>query len=251
VNHPTSKPGIKCGPAKMNAGSGPAFSYFKYQVEVFYSQTRDLSLKPAELEKYLSAEEHERADRFHFQDDRDTFISSHAMLRLILSGKTGRQPAELIFSRDENNKPKLEGNPVFFNLTHTKNAFAFAVSRYHNVGIDMEDVKRSLDFKAILKTHFTEKDQDFVTGAEGDIADRFILLWTRKESLLKALGLGLVTDLKEYEVSTETNVDSIPGSDNVLSTVICNNHFIYTTRISDSYLSIATPVHTKVIMKSL
>jgi 4'-phosphopantetheinyl transferase len=236
----------------MSTVSGFISGYLHDSLEVYFSETDDLKQRPEELENFLSEEERLRAGKFHFQDDRETYISSHAMLRMVISDKLGSKTSQLIFTRDSNNKPQINGRPVHFNLTHTKRAFAFVISPYHYVGIDMEEVNRSLDFKAIMKTHFSLTDQRFVEESAEGQEDRFMLLWTRKESLLKALGVGLVTDLSAYDVSTEeSDTEKSPFSEVILTTVRCINHYIYSARILNYYLSIASPLRSKVIIKRL
>ena len=58
-------------------------------------------------EATLSAEERQRAARFHFDADRDRYIVAHASLRDILARYLQCEPSELKFSTNEYGKPSL------------------------------------------------------------------------------------------------------------------------------------------------
>ena len=79
-------------------------------------------------ESTLSADETERAARFHFDRDRDRFIVSHVALRNILSRYLNCQPNELTFSVDEYGKPALKEHKLEFNLSHSGDFALIAVT---------------------------------------------------------------------------------------------------------------------------
>jgi phosphopantetheinyl transferase len=221
------------------------------EIEVYFSKTEELDADPSEMARYLSAEEKERADLFHFEEDRITYISCHALLRIVLSRKLGKDPFEILFVRDIHNKPALNRSKLNFNLTHTRNAFAFAVSPRNYVGIDMEQATRKADYSSIIKNYFSEADQRYIDGADSDSAYRFFLLWTRKEALLKALGVGVITDLKQYSVSDGKETTGINSFNNEMQSIECENHFIYSKYLEDYILSIAVPVRNKIILHQI
>jgi 4'-phosphopantetheinyl transferase len=210
------------------------------EVEVFYANTSDLGLNYSDFIGFISNEEQIRAAKFHFTEDREAFVFSHAYLRFILASRLMIRPEEIQFGRDAFNKPILVGLPYNFNITHTKQSFAVAVSQYYNVGIDMENISRKTDQSSIVKSFFSAGDQQFIDDPEGVSTDRFFLLWTRKEALLKAIGIGITTDLTQYEVQDETD-----SSDDIQSDMDFHiyrySHHIYTKKIAKSYLSIASP----------
>jgi 4'-phosphopantetheinyl transferase len=62
----------------------------------------------------LSGDERLRADRFHFQGDRQRFIASRGTLRCILSAHIGLPPEGLEFQYGSSGKPTLsqDCNPI-------------------------------------------------------------------------------------------------------------------------------------------
>jgi len=220
-------------------------------LEVYFSRTTYNSPRFTELKKYISEEERSRADLFHFDEDRNSYVSSHAMLRIVLSRKLGKEPGDILFVRDEHDKPCLNGDNLQFNITHTRNAFAFAVSAYNYVGIDMEKVDRKVDYTSIIRNYFSKGDQEFITGSESEIAERFFLLWTRKEALLKALGVGIVTDLKQFSLYTDEENAIVNSLDSFNFGIECENHFIYSCKVEDYLLSIAVPQENNIILNRI
>jgi 4'-phosphopantetheinyl transferase len=221
------------------------------EMNVFFAETKEPGLNYEELIRYISAEERIRAEKFRFDDDRNTFIASHAILRLILSKKLGINPRDILFDKDANTKPVLHNSELGFNVTHTRDAFALAVSDSGYVGIDIEEVNRKVDFKSIIDSHFSRREQDFITEKENETAERFFLLWTRKEALLKAFGVGVTTDLKSFNVYNGEDINRVRSSDSLNYSIRCENHFIYSKQIADYFLSIAVPVKSKIVLHKL
>lgn len=151
----------------------------------------------------LDPVERARADRFRFTQDRDRFILGHGLLRDVLGQRLGRLPAALEFLRGEFGKPFLYGHPVHFNLSDTKDAVLVAVA-HAPVGADIETMRRNTDHERVAGHYFTPPEVESIEHAP-DGKRRFLELWTRKEAVLKACGVGLMDDLHSLEVNAERN----------------------------------------------
>lgn len=211
------------------------------KVEVYFGITKNLENNIDKLENYLSIDERKRSEKFYFIDDRNTYILVHGLLRLILSKILKKDPKELIFYYEKNNKPGLVGDPLFFNLTHTREAFAFAVSQYFYCGIDMESIKRNIEPNNIIEMVFSSNERKYLLKSSSKFQKRFFKLWTRKEAFLKAIGIGLVENLANIELLNNRNEISndLWGEDICHS--LYKDHYIYTAFIFDCMLSIAIP----------
>jgi 4'-phosphopantetheinyl transferase len=247
-------PASKCISCFFEPYTDRSYSFPAGEVEVFYGITKDLCLQKTYLENYLSLEQKIRAGRFHCLEEQDTYICCHGLLRLILSDKLKKDPNDIVLNYDENNKPGLSGNPIYFNITHTNGAFAFVISKYFYVGIDMENTDRSIDFVTIINTYFSNIERNYVLSSGNNKQELFYLLWTRKEALLKAIGTGLTTTLTQFEVSENDNTILTETFDNNVLESIQNEHFIYSEKVLKYILSISIPqkadiyinqVHTK------
>ena len=149
----------------------------------------------------LSAEERERAVRFHFERHRTLYIRAHAALRLILARYLGVAAASLRIAPDATGRPVLTApaGRLHFNLSHSGDAALVAVSRSAPVGIDIEAVREIADFVAIARRHFAPAEvDDLLRLPPQQQRDGFYVTWTRKEAFVKALGLGLSFPLGSF-----------------------------------------------------
>lgn len=166
------------------------------------------------LQRYLvllNDGERARADRFRFAHDRERFILGHGLLREVLGRTLGQRPEQLEFLRGEFGKPFLEGHPVHFNLSDTKDAVLVAVAQ-EPIGADIETLNRSTDHDRVAAHYFTPAEVASIDRAP-DGKRRFLELWTRKEAVLKACGVGLMDDLHSLEVGEAMNTMMIRHPD--------------------------------------
>jgi len=224
------------------------------RVDVYHGSTETFKSNIAKLNDKLSLNEKERSSKFLFESDRYTYIVCHAYLRMILSLKLGRPPSQIEILVDENNKPFVEDNPLYFNISHDRNVFAIVFSDYTPVGIDIEKIKRDLDYSSLLNSVFTGKEICYVLDNPAISPEMFFLLWTRKEALLKAIGTGIIEDLNKIDVSDKTNEVSKVNPDNLNIKVpgsVFKDYFIYSLGVTDYYISIALPQQAEIRLENL
>jgi 4'-phosphopantetheinyl transferase len=143
----------------------------------------------------LSDDELAQYRRFHFAEDARDYAAAHALLRSMLSRDGSRAPREWQFEKTPEGKPFLrdaDAGGVSFSLSHTRGMVACAVTRDADIGIDVERINRDVNAGGIAVRFFAPAE----TAALGRLAPelragRFFDLWTLKEALVKALGLGL------------------------------------------------------------
>lgn len=221
------------------------------EVEVYYGITKNLYPKHNELESYITHDEKIRADKFHFPEDRDTYISCHGLLRAVLSRKIGKNPSELVFYYDKNHKPGLVGNQLYFNLTHVRGAFAFVISKYFYAGIDMENTDRSINIMPIINTFFSNEERNYILGSGINAQEVFSMLWTRKEALLKAIGTGIINNLAQIKVSEKRNIIYCKAFYNQIGESVSGEHYIYSERLLGYYISVAIPQKTEILITQI
>lgn len=220
-------------------------------VQLYYGRTVDLVPVLPMLKELLSQEERLKADKFHFESDRNTYILCHSLIRKIISSKLRIDPSEISIIYDGNNKPWLRGNPLFFNLSHTRDDFAFAVSDNDRIGVDLENFDRNIDFKDIIRKFFSYGEEKYILEEQEKSKDRFFLLWTRKEAFLKALGTGIIDKLQDVEVFRKENYLKKELFKNILDENYLCDHFIYSLKADNNYLSVAVPAKSKIIIYHL
>ncbi len=214
--------------------------------DVYFSQTDELVGIIGDPGKYLGKDEMARAARFLHENDRATYASCHVMLRLILARRLGTDPHQISFRTGVYKKPWLEGNPVYFNITHTANAFAIVISESCEAGIDMEPVNRDMNFRGIIKNFFSNSESEYIFRDPSESTSRFFMLWTRKEALLKALGTGIADNLPGVEVSHKENHIRRESFENMVTESVLREHFIYSFKHLNFFLSVAFPGMTTI-----
>jgi 4'-phosphopantetheinyl transferase len=156
---------------------------------------------PAWMHGVLSPEESARAARFGFERDRRRFVVRHAALRLLLGRYLDADPAALCFTYGPQGKPALErGGALSFSMSHSNGLALVALARGREVGVDVEWCARGIDALDIARQFFSEREADALAAlGPSQRRSAFFRLWTRKEALLKATGLGLSVPLREVE----------------------------------------------------
>jgi len=160
------------------------------------------------LESLLEQAERDRAQRFHFEHDKKSYIAAHAIVRSLLSARLDASPTEWKFSISDLGKPEVilpKGVPrVRINLAHTRGMVVAALTTEHDIGVDVEWLGRKSSFLDLSKSVFTLEEQSLLAAApEGEKHELFLTLWTLKEAYIKAIGKGLSLPLDSFHYSLE------------------------------------------------
>ncbi|MDE7082467.1 MAG: 4'-phosphopantetheinyl transferase superfamily protein [Clostridia bacterium] len=93
---------------------------------------------------------------------------------------------------EENGKPYVDGNPVYFSISHSGKVAVIALSN-SPVGVDVELFKRR-KFESIV-SRFTDREKSEINVD----FNAFLRNWTAKEAFVKMNGGTLAMDLKKLE----------------------------------------------------
>ncbi|WP_158498780.1 4'-phosphopantetheinyl transferase superfamily protein [Magnetospira sp. QH-2] len=157
----------------------------------------------------LSPEERDHAARLHRAGDRRRYQSAHGFLRRVLAAYCGRPARDLAFSLGPHGKPRLAGTAaaggLHFNLTHGASEVMVAVARHREPGVDVEAVAGIPDdFEKLAQAWFTEGEaRDLQALSKDRRRQAFAAAWTRKEAVVKALGVGLSLEPDRVEVTID------------------------------------------------
>ncbi len=130
-------------------------------------------------------------------------ISSKDLLKKVLEENDIQD--KIIYN--EYGKPYLENNPLYFNISHSGIYTALVISDAE-VGIDIEKIHMP---KNALLHVCNEEEKRLIKSVED-----FTIMWVKKESYVKYLGIGISYGLK--------NVDTTKIKDFVLKKV--GNYYI-------------------------
>jgi 4'-phosphopantetheinyl transferase len=176
----------------------------------------DIAEPGPELE-VLSDDERTRSARFVRARDRRRFACCRAALREILGGLLRKTPAEVRFRAVEHGKPVLDFaamgiykgdglRAVRFNLSHSSDLALIGVCRGHEIGVDLEWIKRITEAERIVASFFSTAERAEFSGIpEHARALAFFRGWTRKEAVLKGLGTGLAGLSAKHETGFGTS----------------------------------------------
>jgi 4'-phosphopantetheinyl transferase len=162
----------------------------------------------------LSADELERAERFHFLQHRDQFIVAHGLLRKLLADYTHIESDRITFEYGKNGKPFLSknsgGDKIRFNISHSNEYALFAFVFDRDIGVDLEYIKALKDMDEVAEQVFSAKEIAVLRSLpEADKKACFFKFWTRKEAYLKATGEGFSADLDAIDVSSCSDNSSV------------------------------------------
>lgn len=154
----------------------------------------------------LAPDERARAERLRRPSARAQFVATRAALRRILGGRIGLEPPRVEFRIRPGGKPELAGAGAEsgwrFNVSHTDGLYLIAMARGFEVGIDVERgwTPGPGELAALVGRHFSTAERaQWESAVESDSMSAFLRIWTRKEAVLKASGVGLVEDLRSVD----------------------------------------------------
>lgn len=151
---------------------------------------RDIDLAAAR--SLLSAAEDIRARRFHFDRDRNRYVRGRGFLRCQLGRATGQAAADLVLAEGLQGKPFLQGNAVWFNLSHSRDLAVLAISHDGPLGIDLEFVDRAVDIAGLAQSCFCPHEIEILDAlSPAARPGRFFAFWTAKEACMKLTGEGM------------------------------------------------------------
>lgn len=146
----------------------------------------------------LAAGERERLHGLTRPGERQRFLAAHALCRTVLAAYLGAEPAALEFTAlcgacgGPHGKPRLAGSPVALEFSVARGGDRVAVAVAHDpVGVDVEEFGRVSD-TGLLSDMALRPAEFAVLDALPDERRpaAFLRYWTRKEAVLKALGVG-------------------------------------------------------------
>lgn len=201
----------------MTVASAPRLVVLPHAGRAHAIWVYDVALDPSPAEEacraaMLSRDERLRAERFRFARDRTRFVAGRAALRQILAGHGAGAAEDLAVVEGAWGKPALaHRSPLRFNVAHSGDRALVAVTREVEVGIDVERLRPLPDVDAIARRVCSAAERAALSELSAGRRDAaFLRAWVRKESCVKALGVGLHHSLAAVEVGIATGVDGAP-----------------------------------------
>lgn len=146
----------------------------------------------------MSKDRKEAVMRLKVEDKRKSKIAADHLCRLAISEFCGVSPESIMFSFAEKGKPYAAGLDIFFNISHSGDIIACAVSD-KEIGIDIEKI-RPFNLKTAEKFAVADEIEHIKSMENG-----FFEIWTLKEAYFKCIGTGLGADIKNVSFRIKKN----------------------------------------------
>jgi 4'-phosphopantetheinyl transferase len=140
-------------------------------------------------------------------DSRVQHAVGRALVRVVAAQAAGCAPADVTVAVTDAGKPWLPAQPnLHFNVSHTGRAVVVAVGADAPVGVDIEAPAMMVaEPQRVAQRLFAASEVRTLRELpEGSVADWFTSVWTIKEAVAKALGVGVTPMLSRVVVKTST-----------------------------------------------
>lgn len=153
----------------------------------------------------LNKEEQSRANQLKIENKRLQFVLTRGVLKDLLAEKLKLAPLEIKLNYAEHGKPFLspEINPenIEFNVSHSNDYAAIAISKNVKLGIDVEQIRSDMDFDNLAKRFFSKDEYEYLMSLEKEGKQTaFFSIWSAKEAFIKAQGDGVSFGLDKFSV---------------------------------------------------
>lgn len=140
------------------------------------------------------------------------------------------------FMRTEHGKPYLKSlHKLSLNHSHSQHFYVLATSTdIVDLGVDIEELQRNVRFDALAKHAFHPKEYQIWMDLECDPRYWF-RVWTTKEAILKASGLGIRMSMNELNTDLHPFHHTGRYVHEVLGTFHYQNYFIQSCAVSISW----------------
>lgn len=185
----------------------------------------DLDAPRHQIDRYLSIvsrAELKQAGTMVNPHDVQRRIIGFGVRRIILGGYLGMKPADIALTANAYGKPSVSNaiEPIAFNMSHSDNLAILAITPAQTIGVDIEALRVDIDFTATVQTFFSTTEQTAFTGIyPEDRLPIFYNLWTRKEALTKAVGLGMSMEFNSFSISMTTTPEVVALPDERFSSL--------------------------------
>jgi len=180
--------------------------FSKNNLKIYIINLDNLKDKLDYFKSILSKEELLKAENIKNTKEYEKYIVIHGKLRDVLSKYIKISPKSIIFEYNKHKKPFILKNQnvksLYFNISHTKNILIIAIIFKNKfIGVDIEDKLRKINnnlfnyvlspFECLTNHHFFD-------------------YWTFKESVLKAVGCGIITKLNSISIDFNNKTIKLP-----------------------------------------
>lgn len=176
------------------------------EIHLWQLEQADFELSSLQRESlaWLTETELGRFQRFQFDRHRKQLLLGRVLMRVALSSyDSSIAPESWKFIHNQYGKPSISTEQnrasLYFNLSHSAEKVVLVVSRFEDIGVDVECARKPRRVAAIAQRYFSGIEAaQLLSLPENQQQSRFYDLWTLKEAYIKACGMGLAIPLQHF-----------------------------------------------------
>lgn len=180
------------------------------EIDLYIVHTNEINEDDLSLLPFIREEDFKELNKFHLKDNKvERYVSMYLKRKYIGD-----------FYLGENGKP-LSKN-IYFNISHSHGLVILGISKDNDIGVDVELVRKVKYLLIQFVSSFEELQYI-------DKEEKFFDIWTNKEALLKAHGMGIRCRLSD--------VNALPINDK--KTYLDEVYYSHTLKYEDYVISIS------------
>ncbi|MGH3625370.1 MAG: 4'-phosphopantetheinyl transferase family protein [Sciscionella sp.] len=173
--------------------------------------------EPDTLLDVLDEQERSRYDAYQNDGDRARFATARLVAKSAVAELTGQQPADIRFTTrcagcgGPHGRPTLGAGypPLELSLAHSGDRIVVAIMNGFRIGVDVERVDYAAEVDQLTWQEFDKIERSmWLELPEPDRVEGYFRVWTRKQSLIKAVDRALDFEMREVMVAA---ADDEPG----------------------------------------
>ncbi|MEN2284135.1 4'-phosphopantetheinyl transferase superfamily protein [Algoriphagus sp. SE2] len=166
----------------------------------------DFLNKIIEEDYLLDDFEKDKSNSFLKEEDRNRYVLGKIILKKLASKYLNIAPSDVKFKTLEFNKPVLASHSnLEFNISHSGSFIILGFAKKYSIGVDIEFMDSKVDLYNLIYNTMSSVEVSSILNS-GTPRENFYKLWTRKESLLKGIGIGLTDRLKDINCCDGKNL---------------------------------------------
>lgn len=196
---------------------------------ILYLKIQDNTELLTQFFSHLSDGRRLKTEKLKYKRDKMLSIGAEVLLHLGLYRK-GLFIKKLDIAKNKFGKPYLQNHQnIHFNISHSGNLVVCGIASC-DIGIDVEK-KEKIQYETIIES-FSILEKNYVLSSDEFSSERFLKLWTLKESYLKCKGVGL------SEFLNCVNFDFIAdiNRSNVIFRNYFHNHYYFSQKELENYI---------------
>jgi 4'-phosphopantetheinyl transferase len=132
-------------------------------------------------------------------------------IEAVLARYLGLSQSSVVLWRSRAGKPELHDSALRVSLAHSGDVALVAVASRREVGVDVEPLRAGTETWSLSSHALTDAERAQLDALPTSRrSEAFLWMWTRKEALLKAVGVGLAVDPRLIELEGQTIVAAPP-----------------------------------------